>query len=167
MSTPYEETPRWTLPPRTQISPDNIHISSFIIAKKGRPGDPNYSLLLLRAGNNHRISFKRGKLLLPAATLTYGEKPREGARRVLRDQLQDPSLLRDLEFTSMQSYLGDHWDIVFLFETWVKDDAQSMPTKEPFVQAAFYPINALPRAEIAEDHLEVIEEMLHPTDATG
>lgn len=94
--------------------------------------------------------------------LEYGENPRVGARRVLKEQLLDPGLLKDPEFLGMQSYLGAHWDIVFLFEAWLEDGGVEIRPKDPFVQAAFHDASKLPRAEIAEDHLEVIDGMLNP-----
>jgi hypothetical protein len=162
-----QDQPRWTLPPRKEISPENLHISSFVIARKrGAPAEGEQSILLIRAGDKHPLSFRRGKLLLPAAILRYGENPRAGARRVLSDQLQDPSRLKDPEFLGMQSYLGAHWDIVFLFETWLDDGGTEILPKDPFVKAAFHDVNKLPRSEIAEDHLEVIDGMLNPPTDT-
>lgn len=102
--------------------------------------------------------------MLPGAILRYGENPREGARRVLRDQLKDSKALHDPEFFSMQSYLGAHWDIVFLFNSRENEGAQDPIPKEPYVEAAFYEVKKLPRSEIAEDHLEVIDGALNPTD---
>lgn len=157
---PPQDQPRWTLPPRKEISPENLHISSFVIARRASDGDK--SILLLKAGDKHPLSFRRGKLLLPATILAYGEKPREGARRALREQLQNTTV-KALEFLGMQSYLGAHWDIVILFGTRLDVGAKVAPNG-PFVEAAFYDANNLPRAEIAEDHLEVIDEMLHPSD---
>lgn len=160
-----QDSPRWTLPPRREISPENLHISSFVIAKKRvADDDTDYSLLLLTAGDKHRLSFRRGKLLLPAAVLGYGENPREGARRALREQLLDPTPLKEPVFLSVQSYLGAHWDIVFLFETWLEPGDQDIIPKDPFVKADLYRVSRLPRSQIAEDHLEVIDGMLHPSE---
>jgi hypothetical protein len=162
---PEKDSPRWTLPPRKEISPENLHISSFVIAKKGlKGGEEEQALLFLKAGDKHPLSFRRGKLLLPATILRYGEKPSDGARRVLREQLLDPGRLKDPEFLGMQSYLGAHWDIVFLFETWLQEGGQDIQPKEPFVLAAFHDISRLPRNEIADDHLEVIDSMLKPSE---
>ncbi|MDA4122825.1 MAG: NUDIX hydrolase [Thaumarchaeota archaeon] len=157
------DEPRWTLPPRKEISPENLHISSFVIVRN-EIGDEGESILLLRAGDKHPLSFRRGKLMLPSVILRYGENPREGARRVLRDQLKDPKDLHDPEFFSMQSYLGAHWDIVFLFNSRQNEGAQDPIAKEPYVEAAFYEVKNLPRSEIVEDHLEVIDGALNPTD---
>src|SRR5208282_3966671 len=154
-----QETPHWVLPPRKEISPDNLHISSFVIVKKGKSPEGQRSILLLKAGDKYPVSFRRGKLLLPASILTYGEKPKEGARRILRNQLQDNAGLKEPEFLTMQSYLGAHWDIVFLFETTHDGAGQAPAPKDPFVEASFYSLDALPRIEIAEDHLEVIDQM--------
>lgn len=127
-------------------------------SKEGEP-----SILLLRAGDRHPLSFRRGKLLLPASILSYGEQPRAAARRVLREQLGNPERLGDPEFLKLLSYVGPHWDIVILFQVWF-DEGDSIKPKEPFVQGSFYDINALPREEIAHDHLEVIDSMLNPSD---
>jgi hypothetical protein len=152
---------------RREISPSNLHISSFVIVKKKGASDKDYSILLLRAGPKHSVSFRRGQLVLPAAILMYGEKPKEAARRSLSYQLANPDSLQDPQFLSMQTYYGAHWDIVFLFETWTKDGAQEISPKEPYVAATFYPVNNLPNREISGDHLEVLNEMLHPSEATS
>ena len=61
------------------------------------------------------------------------------------------------------SYVGAHWDIVILFQARFEGEVLIQP-KEPFVQGSFYNTIALPRKEIAEDHLEVIDSMLNPSD---
>jgi hypothetical protein len=66
----------------------------------------------------------------------------------------------------MQTYYGSHWDIVFLFETWVKDGKEDVVTKDPFTSASFYPATNLPRQEISEDHFDELDEMLRPSDVT-
>jgi hypothetical protein len=149
-----------------QISPANLHISSFVVAKKkAGSNDEDYSILFLRAGDKHPLSFRRGKLLLPSTILNFGEKPRDAARRALASQLTNTDLFEDPQLLTMQSYYGAHWDIVFLYETWMKDGAQGISAKEPYIETSFYPANGLPRSEISEDHLEVLDEMLHPTEA--
>lgn len=158
------EAPRWTLPPRRQISPDNLHLSSFVIVKKRAGGGGGEAILLLRAGDKHPLTFRRGKLVLPAIILEYGEKPRQGARRALKAQLQDPAHLKDPVFSDMQSYFGAHWDIVFLFEAWLEEGAPDPRPREPYVQATFHDIGRLPRREMSEDHLEVIDAMLNPAE---
>jgi ADP-ribose pyrophosphatase YjhB (NUDIX family) len=164
-----QNSPRWTLPPRRKISPDDLHISSFVIVKKRMMGQRTEEserqfILLLRAGDRHPLSFRRGKLLLPATILSYGEQPRAAARRVLKEQVGNAESLEDPQFLKLQSYLGAHWDIVILFQAWFDGQDLQIQPKEPFVQGTFYDINALPRAEIAEDHLEVIDSMLNPSD---
>jgi ADP-ribose pyrophosphatase YjhB (NUDIX family) len=159
------DPPRWTLPPRKEISPENLHISSFVIVKKADVGGGGIqSILLVKAGDKHPLSFRRGKLLLPATILRYGENPRDGARRALKEQLRGPEHLKDPVFLTMQSYLGAHWDIVFLFETQLEKDGQGIEPNEPFVLASFHEVHKLPRGEVAEDHLEVIDGMLSPSD---
>ena len=160
--------PRWTLPPRKEISPDNLHISSFVVVKKratapSGEGNERQPILLIRAGDKHPLSFRRGKLLLPAAFLSYGEQPRAAARRVLKEQLGSPDGLDNLEFLKLASYLGAHWDLVIAFQAWF-DGGDSIQPREPFVQGGFYDVNALPRAEIAQDHLEVIDSVLNPSE---
>ena len=49
---------------RTRISEENLHISAFAIV-----GDGKGSILLLKAGQAHPLSFRRGNLLLPAVIL--------------------------------------------------------------------------------------------------
>jgi ADP-ribose pyrophosphatase YjhB (NUDIX family) len=130
---------------------------------EGSNKEGDLSILLLRAGDRHPLSFRRGKLLLPATILSYGEQPRAAARRIMQEQLGNPERLGDPEFLKLLSYVGAHWDIVILFQA-LFDGGDLIQPKEPFVQGSFYNINALPRKEIAEDHLEVIDSMLNPSD---
>ena len=163
-----EQFPRWTLPPRKEISPHNLHISSFVVVKRrataqnGEEGE-RQPILLVRAGVKHPLSFRRGKLLLPATLLSYGEQPRAAARRVLKEQLGSPDGLGDPEFLKLVSYLGAHWDLVMVFQAWFDGGDPQIQPREPFVQGGFYDVNALPRAEIAQDHLEVIDSVLNPS----
>lgn len=61
----------------------------------------------------------------------------------------------------MQSYLGAHWDIVFLFSTSLADAKNaSLVPKPPYIEAAFYELANLPRDKVAEDHLEVLDAMI-------
>ena len=152
---------------RREISPNSLHISSFVIVKKKEDSDKDYSMLLLRAGEKHPLSFRRGKLVLPSTILEYGEKPRDAARRALKQQLANPESLQDPQFLNMQTYYGAHWDIVFLFEAWMVDGANEITSKEPYVGANFYSVYALPRKEVSEDHLDVIDELLRPSDTTA
>lgn len=147
------------------MTPDNLHISSFVVVKKmGETSKDEGSILLLRAGDRHPLSFRRGKLLLPATILSYGEQPRTAARRVLKEQVGSPQGLGDPEFLKLLSYLGAHWDIVVLFRAWLGEGGLGIQPKEPFTQGAFYDVKALPRSEIAEDHVEVIDSMLGKSD---
>jgi hypothetical protein len=82
----------------------------------------------------------------------------------LREQLQDSRLLKDPVFLNIRSYFGTHWDIVFSWETWLQDGAQEILPKDPFIKAEFHQVGKLPRHEIADDHLEVIDGMLHPSE---
>jgi ADP-ribose pyrophosphatase YjhB (NUDIX family) len=151
---------------RKEISSQNLHLSSFVIAKKKGTSDNDYSILLLKAGEKHPLSFRRGRLILPSTILEYGEKPRDAARRVLDFEISRPDLFQALQFLNMQTYYGAHWDIVFLYETWLQEEINQVEVKAPFVSASFYPMNDLPRKEISEDHLEVLDEMLRPSSAT-
>lgn len=152
---------------RKQISPSNLHISAFIIAKKKGSGEGDYSILFLRAGNKHPLSFRRGQLVLPSTMLNYGEKPREAVKRALTQQLENPDSFQDPQFLGMQSYYGAHWDLVFLYGMLMKDGAKDVVAKEPYIEATFYPMNKLPRDEISEDHVEVLDEMMHPSEVTS
>lgn len=150
---------------RKKISPDNLHLSSFVIAKRKGNSDKDYAILLLKAGENHPLSFRRGRLILPSTILDYGEKPRDAAKRALEFDVSNSESLQELQFLNMQTYYGAHWDIVFLYETWLKDESKELVAREPFVSASFYPVKDLPRKEISEDHLEVLDEMLRPSGA--
>ena len=141
---------------RKQISPENLHISSFIIVRKN---DDDSRILFLKASQNHPLPFRRRKLLLPAGMLAYGEHPKDAAQRILRDQLENSGNVGEPRFLEMQSYLGAHWDICFVFEC--KDTGGRVKgSKSPnFEGASYHDRNSLPRSEIAPDHLEVLDSL--------
>ncbi|MDA4136570.1 MAG: hypothetical protein OK449_06210 [Thaumarchaeota archaeon] len=135
---------------RMRINDENLHISSFAIVRR----EPD-TLLLIKATDAHPLSFRRGKLLLPATMLQFGEKPSRAAERVLSTQLSGAEGLKE-NFAEMQSYMGSHWDICFVYDFDAKG-ARSITAKPPYAEASFYHVGSLPRASIAEDHLEVID----------
>src|SRR2546422_10384238 len=100
------DTPRWTVPKRARMRNENLHISDFILVRKHSESD---SVLFLKAGEKFPVSFKRGKWLLPAAILDYGESPKQFAKRMLGEQLNNADYLNPT-FLSMQSFLWAHWD---------------------------------------------------------
>ncbi|MDA4111820.1 MAG: hypothetical protein OK439_04735, partial [Thaumarchaeota archaeon] len=112
MSDLPSDTPRWTVPKRARMNNENLHISDFILVRKQSDSD---SVLFLKAGDKFPVSFKRGKWLIPAAILDFGESPKKFGKRILGEQLNNSEYLEPT-FLSMQSYLGAHWDIVFVFE---------------------------------------------------
>jgi len=155
MSDLPSDSPRWTIPKRTRLSNENLHISDFVLVRKSDDSD---SVLFLKAGEKFPVSFKRGKWLLPAAILDYGEVPKTVAKRILGEQLENAEYLSPT-YLSMQSYLGAHWDIVFIFECNLEKGKPAPTFKGPFVGTAFHNLSALPKHEIAEDHLEVLEAL--------
>jgi hypothetical protein len=132
---------------------ENLHVSSFVLLRN-RTGD---SIAFLNAGPNYVVPFKRGKLLLPATILNFGESPKKVAARLLGEQISGAENMK-VEFVSMQSYFGAHWDIVFVFEAKLDNDRPLSP-KHPFTELKFYKMSSLPRELIAQDHVEVLDEM--------
>ena len=135
---------------RTRISEENLHISAFAIV-----GDGKGSILLLKAGDAHPLSFRRGNLLLPEVILEFGEWPFTAAKRAVTSQLDGAEPLEP-KFREIQSYMGGHWDLCFVYD-FDGRKAQKLTAKSPYVEASYYRLSALPRDVIAPDHLEVIE----------
>ncbi len=133
-----------------RISEENLHISSFAIV-----GDGKGSILLLKAGERYPLSFRRGMLLLPATMLEFGEWPPTAAKRAMTTQLAGAEGLEP-KFREIQSYLGSHWDLCFLYD-FDGQKAPNLTAKPPYVDASYYKLTALPRAAMASDHLEVID----------
>jgi len=149
------DTPRWTIPRRERMSNEDLHISDFVLVRKHDDSD---SVLFLKAGDKFPVSFKRGKWLLPAAILDFGGSPKKFANQVIREQL-DNAEVSEPNFLSLQSYYGAHWDIVFVLENHLLD-GKPMPTaRPPFSAVTFFKLSNLPRNEIADDHLEVLDEL--------
>ena len=140
---------------KMRISNENLHISAFVLVKP----DPN-SVLLLKATDAHPLSFRRGKLMLPATILQFGENPADAAQRAVSAQLSGMEGVGH-KFVDFQSFMGSHWDIVTVFEFDPSATAKIV-AKSPYADAAFYKLNALPRASMAEDHLEVIDGLSAP-----
>ncbi len=132
-----------------RISDENLHISAFAIV-----GDGEGSILLLKAGDAHPLSFRRGNLMLPAVMLEFGEWPPAAAKRAVASQLEGADALEP-KFREIQSYLGSHWDLCFVYD--FKGGIPKLAARLPYVEASYYRLSALPRADIASDHLEVID----------
>jgi hypothetical protein len=151
----YQLKPRWTVPKRARVGSEDLHISSFVLVVN--PKDS--SVLFLRAGEKYPVQFRRGKLLLPAAIVDFGESPRKVGHEVLERQLSGVEPVK-LKFRSLQSYLGAHWDIVLVFEADLAETAgQEIKPKDPFTAIEFHKLDSLPRDQIASDHLEVLDEL--------
>jgi hypothetical protein len=135
---------------RRRISDESLHISSFVVVKR-EPG----TVLLIKATDAHPLTFRRGELLLPATMLHFGEKPDQAAERALATQLSGAEGLKH-KFMDIQSYMGNHWDICFVYE-FDAGGAAEIKATPPYADAAFYRLDSLPRGSIAEDHLEVID----------
>ncbi len=135
-----------------RISEENLHISAFAIV-----GDGKGSILLLKAGPTHPLSFRRGNLLLPAVILEFGEWPFAAAKRAVTTQLDGADSLEP-KFREIQSYMGSHWDLCLVYD-FEGRKAPKLSARPPYVEAAYYRLSALPRDLIAPDHLEVVEGM--------
>jgi hypothetical protein len=135
---------------RMRISEESLHISAFAVV-----GDGRGSILLVRAGDDHPLSFRRGKLLLPATMLQFGERPMTAAKRALTTELHGAEALEP-QFREIQSYMGSHWDLCFVYDA-DGSGATKLSAKAPYGDAAYYRLDALPRGSMAEDHLEVID----------
>jgi hypothetical protein len=135
---------------RMRISNENLHISAFALV-----GDGRGSILLVKAGENHPLSFRRGMLLLPATMLQFGERPPVAVKRAVTTQLNGAEVLEP-QFREIQSYMGSHWDLCFVYDLDGRKSAK-LTAKAPYVEASYYSLDALPRDAIAEDHLEVID----------
>ncbi|MDA4112860.1 MAG: NUDIX hydrolase [Thaumarchaeota archaeon] len=144
-------------PKRMRISEENLHISAFAMV-----GDSRGSILLVRAGSSHPLSFRRGKLLLPASMLQFGERPMAAAKRALTAQLDGADALEP-EFREIQSYIGSHWDLCFVYDADGRN-APKLSAKSPYTDASYYRLDALPRDAIAEDHLEIIDGQTAPKE---
>lgn len=88
--------------------------------------------------------------------LNFGEDPVEAVKRILRDQMEHADGLQP-KFLEIQSYLGGHWDICFVYESVASESKTDLGPKQPFMDSAFYSLGSLPINEIAADHLEVID----------
>jgi len=100
--------------------------------------------------------------LLPASMLQYGEWPLAAAKRAVATQLEGGEGLEP-KFREIQSYLGSHWDLCFVYD--FDGKGAKLKARPPFVGASFHSLSALPRASMAADHLEVIDGLAPPKES--
>jgi ADP-ribose pyrophosphatase YjhB (NUDIX family) len=102
-----------------------------------------------------------GKWILPASHLLYGEKPEDGATRVLAQQLGLPKT--ELKLVQAQSHLSQsptdpdaaHWDICFIYEGQVPNEIRK---PEWFSELKFLQPQGLKADDFTRGHGDVLLE---------
>jgi ADP-ribose pyrophosphatase YjhB (NUDIX family) len=121
---------------------DVVHISSFVLARKGT------QLLLLRRVRPERMA---GNWCLPGAVINYAEDPGAAALRIVREQVgATPTTLKLLD---VQSFGDKHWDLCFVFQVEIP---LAIRPGEDFDKADYFDLSKLP-PELREGHREVLD----------
>lgn len=117
--------------PRFWSPPSGVCLSSFVIIRKGKGflmGRIAKPELWRKKWNLPQTSIPwDSKWLIPASHLKYGEHPKDGAKRILKEMLGVSSY--GLKFMECQSHLSEdgHWDLCFLYEAQLKEKIETEP----------------------------------------
>ncbi len=98
---------------------EGLCVSSFLIAKDGE------SVLL---GKAFLPEGARGKWVIPSSHLLYGEHPDDAARRILGEQLKTEA--ERIFHRGVWSYVGNHWDLCFIYEVVLKGEPKPSSEEE-------------------------------------
>lgn len=92
--------------------------SFLIIEKKGR----------ILFGKAVKPEFAKGKWLLPASHLKYGEHPDDAAKRILKEQLGAEA--QNIEYRGLWSFAVLHWDLCFVYDVKLRNEPKVIDEAE-------------------------------------
>lgn len=119
-----------------------MHISSFVLVRKGAP------LLLVRRVKPERMA---GSWNLPSAVINWGEDPGAAALRIIREQVG--AMPTALKLLDVQSFGDKHWDLCFLFSADIPGVGK---LGGDFDKAEYFDLAKLP-PELREGHKDVLD----------
>lgn len=150
--------------------PGGLCLSTFLVlSEEGRPSsvlmgrmDPRAPWDHLEGLDAERIRAHSGGWVLPASHLLLRESPEASARRILdemlrgaRPSLEAPRVVSEVYTPRRFTETHNHWDLSFLFRGTLPGPP---PPAEPvWTDLAFVDLEAVPRAEFARSHEEVLE----------
>lgn len=144
-------------------------LSVFLILWKN---DPNHVLLgkvnkdydWIHIGALDKNSTERiaGRWMLPSSHLLMYESPKDGAKRVLHEQLGIDNLELDGPFVFSEVYdapkleIKNHWDIEFVFKGEIKG---KLPKREEvWSSIEFVDVSNVKNIEFARNHQDILAE---------
>lgn len=103
-----------------QLTPEQgLCVSTFLLIRKG-------DALLL--GKVIRPDIVKGKWVLPASQLLYGEHPDDSVRRILKEQLNtEPEAV---SYRGLWSFADRHWDLCFVYDVDVRGEPRPLSEAE-------------------------------------
>ncbi len=97
-------------------TPDQgLCVGSFLLIEKGG------SLLF---GKAVKPEFAKGKWLLPASHLKYGEHPDEAVRRIVKEQLSSEA--KGIKYRGVWGFSEGHWDMCFVYDVKLKNEPRPL-----------------------------------------
>ncbi len=101
-------------------TPDQgLCIGSFlIIEKKGA----------LLFGKAVKPEFAKGKWLLPASHLKYGEHPDDSVKRIVKEQLSTEA--KEVKYRGLWGFAPLHWDICFVYDVKLRNEPKPLDQAE-------------------------------------
>lgn len=152
-----------TLPDR--IPTGGVCLSSFVVLKRKN------AILFSKVGDVKtwtdrfalppKESLWRGKWLLPACHLKYGEHPDDAARRILREMIGIDRF--SLSSAQMQSHLTlgeevagtNHWDVCFVYSASTREKVEKQPW---FQELEFLVPSKVRPSQIGRSQADVLKE---------
>ncbi len=101
-------------------TPDaGLCLGSFLVIEKGGR---------VLFGKALKPEFARGKWLLPASHLKYGEHPDEAAKRISKEQLGVEA--QNIKFRGLWSFAQLHWDLCFVYDVKLRHEPRVIDEAE-------------------------------------
>ena len=72
--------------------------------------------------------FAKGKWLLPASHLKYGEHPEDAVRRIVKEQLTAEA--QAIEYRGVWSFADLHWDLCFVYNVKLRNEPKVLDEAE-------------------------------------
>jgi ADP-ribose pyrophosphatase YjhB (NUDIX family) len=103
-----------------QLTPEQgLCVSSFLLVRE------NGALLF---GKVVRPDVAKGKWVLPASQLKYGEHPEASVRRIVDEQLGTE--VQSVTYRGLWSFAETHWDLCFVYDVTLKGEPRPISEAE-------------------------------------
>ncbi len=111
-------------------------VGSFLIIEKGGA---------LLFGKAVKPEFAKGKWLLPASHLKYGEHPDDAVKRIVKEQLTAEP--KSVKYRGVWGFTEGHWDMCFVYDVKLKNEPKPLGEAE----ASNYPSDYFYSSQLFSD----------------